>query len=113
MLLYWEKEDGYYFRFDVNEILRGTPKEQVETIGLALEKGLLSINEARTMLDKNPIQKDYFMWSLGDILYDAEKDEFTVPNTSMAIGDEKLSENKTEKSDKMAGDTKNENGTTS
>ncbi|CJI65489.1 Uncharacterised protein [Streptococcus pneumoniae] len=65
------------------------------------------------MLDKNPIQKDYFMWSLGDILYDAEKDEFTVPNTSMAIGDEKLSENKTEKSDKMAGDTKNENGTTS
>lgn len=53
------------------------------------------------------------MWSLGDILYDAEKDEFTVPNTSMVIGDEKLSENKTEKSDKMAGDTKNENGTTS
>ena len=53
------------------------------------------------------------MWSLGDILYDAEKDEFTVPNTSKVIGDENLSDNKTEKSDKTAGDTKNENGTTS
>ncbi|PFN86743.1 phage portal protein [Bacillus thuringiensis] len=113
LLLESEKEDGYYFRFDVTEILRGTPKEQTEAIGQALEKGILSINEARAMLDKNPIQKDYFMWSLGDILYDAEKDEFTVPNTSTVIGDENLSENKTEKSDKMAGDTKNENGTTS
>ncbi|MBE7127812.1 phage portal protein [Bacillus mycoides] len=113
LLLESEKEDGYYFRFDVTEILRGTPKEQTEAIGKALEKGILSINEARAMLDKNPIQKDYFMWSLGDILYDAEKDEFTVPNISKVIGDENLSDNKTEKSDKMVGDTKNENGTTS
>ncbi|MGN4883268.1 phage portal protein [Bacillus cereus group sp. MYBK106-1] len=113
LLLESEKEDGYYFRFDVHEVLRGTPKEQVETVGLALEKGLLSINEARTMLDKNQIQKDYFMLSLGAVLYDAKKDEFTVPNTSTVIGDKKLSENKTEKSDKMAGDKTNENGITS
>ena len=38
LLLESEKEDGYYFRFDVTEILRGTPKEQTEAIGQALEK---------------------------------------------------------------------------
>ncbi|MED3036080.1 phage portal protein [Bacillus thuringiensis] len=113
LLLESEKKDGYYFRFDVNEVLRGTPKEQVETVGQALEKGLLSINEARTMLDKNPIQKDYFMWSLGRILYDAEKDEFTVPNTSTVINDKKSSENKSENTVKMVGDKTNENGITS
>ncbi|HHT7235532.1 TPA: phage portal protein [Bacillus cereus] len=113
LLLESEKEDGYYFRFDINEVLRGTPKEQVETVGLALEHGLLSINEARTMLDKNPIQKDYFIWSLGNVLYDAEKDEVTVPNTSTVIDDKKDSKNKSEKSVKKAGDITNENGITS
>ena len=57
LLLESEKEDGYYFRFDVTEILRGTPKEQTEAIGQALEKGILSINEARAMLDKNQFRK--------------------------------------------------------
>ncbi|MCU4798621.1 phage portal protein [Bacillus cereus] len=113
LLLESEKEDGYYFRFDVTEILRGTPKEQTEAIGQALEKGILSINEARAMLDKNPIQKDYFMWSLGDILYDAEKDEITVPNTSAVIDDKKGSKNKSEKLGVSAGDKTNENGITS
>ncbi|PEJ55026.1 phage portal protein [Bacillus wiedmannii] len=113
LLLESEKEDGYYFRFDVNEVLRGTPKEQVETVGLALEKGLLSINEARTMLDKNPIQKDYFIWSLGKVLYDAEKDEITIPNTSTVIDDKKVSGNKSENTVKTAGDKTNENGITS
>ncbi len=113
LLLESEKEDGYYFRFDVTEILRGTPKEQAEAVGSAFEKGLLSINEARAMLDKNPIQKDYFILSLGDILYDAEKDEITVPNTSAVIDDKKGSNNKSEKSDVPAGDKTNENGITS
>ena len=113
LLLESEKEDGYYFRFDVTEILRGTPKEQVEAVGSAFEKGLLSINEARAMLDKNPIQKDYFILSLGDILYDAEKDEITVPNTSAVIDDKKGSRNKSENTVKKAGDKTNENGITS
>ncbi|PDY23179.1 phage portal protein [Bacillus cereus] len=113
LLLESEKEDGYYFRFDVNEVLRGTPKEQVETIGLAVEKGLFSINEARTMLDKKPIQKDYFMLSLGHVLYDAEKDEFTIPNTSTVIDDKKGSKNKSGKLGVSAGDKTNENGITS
>ncbi|WP_346988893.1 phage portal protein [Bacillus sp. SW7] len=113
LLLESEKEDGYYFRFDVTEILRGTPKEQAEAVGSAFEKGLLSINEARAMLDKNPIQKDYFILSLGDILYDAEKDEITVPNTSTVIDDKKGSKNKSENTVGTVGDKTNENGITS
>jgi HK97 family phage portal protein len=80
MLLESEKNNGYYFRFDTSEILRSTPKEQVETVGLAVEKGLLSINEGRAILDKNRIKKDYFMWSLGNVLYNAENNEMIVPN---------------------------------
>jgi HK97 family phage portal protein len=87
MLLESEKDNGYYFRIDTSEILRSTPKEQVETVGIAVEKGLYSVNEGRAILDKNKIQKDYFMWSLGHVLYDANKDEIIVPNMLGKVGD--------------------------
>lgn len=80
LLLEVEKNGGYYFRFDTSEILRSTEKERVETVSLAVEKGLLSINEGRAILDKNRIGKDYFMWSLGHVLYNAENNQMIVPN---------------------------------
>ncbi|UZJ79437.1 phage portal protein [Fictibacillus sp. KU28468] len=92
MLLESEKDNGYYFRFDTSEILRGTPKEQIESVGIAVEKGLLSVNEGRAVLDRNAINKDYFMWSLGHVLYDAKKDEMIVPNMMGTIEDGKAKE---------------------
>jgi HK97 family phage portal protein len=80
LLLESEKNNGYYFRFDTSEILRSTEKERVETVGLAVEKGLYSVNEGRAILDKNRITKDYFMWSLGHVLYNAENNEMIIPN---------------------------------
>ncbi|MCM3115469.1 phage portal protein [Neobacillus sp. MER 74] len=100
MLLENEKNNGYYFRFDTSEILRATEKERVETIGLAVKNGLLSINEGRASLDKNRINNDYFMWSLGNVLYDAKKDQMIIPNMATTITDGKVPMPKDKEGDK-------------
>jgi HK97 family phage portal protein len=100
MLLESEKSNGYYFRFDTSEILRSTEKERVETVGLAVEKGLYSINEGRAILDKNGIPNDYFMWSLGHVLYNVEKDEMTIPNMMGTIADGSVTSSESKVGDK-------------
>ncbi|OSY02632.1 phage portal protein [Bacillus mycoides] len=75
-----EKEDGYCFRFDTSELIRTTEKEKIEAVGLGLEKGLLTINEARYKLDLPPIKNDVFMWGLQHALYNPETGEMKVPN---------------------------------
>ncbi|GAB6612860.1 MULTISPECIES: phage portal protein [Bacillus] len=75
-----EKAEGYFFRFDTSELIRTTEKEKIEAVGLGLEKGLLTINEARYKLDLPPIKNDVFMWGLQHALYDPETGEMKVPN---------------------------------
>lgn len=76
-----EKLQGYYFRFDTSELLRATEKERTESIALGLEKGLLTINEARAKLDLPKIDDDVFMWGLNHVLYNPKTKEMKVPNT--------------------------------
>lgn len=87
-----KKEKGYFFRFDVSELLRATEKERMEAIGLGLEKGLLTINEAREKLDLPNIKNDVFMWGLQSVLYNPKTDDMKVPNmdggTENNTGDE-------------------------
>lgn len=80
LLLEEEKEQGYYFRFDVSEILRTTEKEKIESITEALTKGLWSLNESRGKLDLPKLDEDYFIWSLGNVLFNPETKEIIVPN---------------------------------
>lgn len=75
-----EKEIGYCFRFDTSELIRTTEKEKIEAVGLGLEKGLLTINEARYKLDLPPIDDDVFMWGLQHALYNPKTKKLTVPN---------------------------------
>lgn len=75
-----KKVKGYFFRFDVSELLRATEKERTEAIALGLEKGLLTINEAREKLDLPNIEKNVFMWGLNHVLYNPKTDEMKVPN---------------------------------
>ena len=91
LLLESEKNDGYFFRFDVSELLRTTEKEKIETVVKAMEKGLLSINEARAKIDMPNIKDDYFTWNLGNIFYDPESGLFTIPNTGLTIDPSELS----------------------
>lgn len=83
-----EKDKGFYFRFETDELLRTTQKEKIENITLLLEKGLISFNEARYKLDMKPIEKDYFKESLGTVLKDAESGELTIPNMGVVEGKE-------------------------
>ncbi|WJE54845.1 phage portal protein [Bacillus cereus] len=63
-----EKDLGYFFRFDVSELLRTTEKEKIETVTKALKDGVLSFNEARAKLDLPKVEKDYWLLSIGNVL---------------------------------------------
>lgn len=78
-----EKINGYQFRFDTSELLRATEKERIEAVGLGLEKGLLTINEARFKLDLPPLDEDLFMWGLQTVLYNPKTKEMKVPNMGL------------------------------
>ncbi|MDG0860318.1 phage portal protein [Staphylococcus equorum] len=85
LLLESEKEEDYFWKFDVSELLRTTEKEKVETILRSMEKGLLSINEARKRIDMPALDDDYFLWNLGSVFYDQETGYFTIPNMGQTL----------------------------
>ncbi|WP_434797586.1 phage portal protein [Terrisporobacter vanillatitrophus] len=73
LLLEEEKEEGYYFRFDVSELLKASFKEQVETISTATKNGLFTINEGRALLDMKPfLDKDFLLLSQGNVKLNAD-----------------------------------------
>lgn len=80
LLLESEKEDGYYFRFDTTEILRTTEKERIEAAANGLKNGFFSLNETRGKFDKPALEDDFFMWSLGHVLFNPKTKEMFVPN---------------------------------
>jgi HK97 family phage portal protein len=80
LLLENEKQEGYYFRFDTSEILRTTEKERVESAVQGLKGGIFSLNETRAKFDAHKLEDDFFMWSLGNVLFNPETKEMFVPN---------------------------------
>ncbi|WP_432408551.1 phage portal protein [Wukongibacter sp. M2B1] len=54
-------DKGYEIQFEVNAILRGDFKTQVETIGTAIDKGVMKINEGRNYLGLSLVEE-------GDVL---------------------------------------------
>lgn len=103
LLLEDEKLDGYYFRFDITEMLRTTEKEMYGSVELGMKNGILSINEGRAKLDLPPLEKDFVMMNLGNIFYDKNSGEFIVPNTgqNMSSSDgEGVEGNKVNKTEK-------------
>lgn len=85
LLLEDEKEQGYYFRFDISELERSTLKERYAYIEKGMKAGVTSINEARASLDLPNIEKDYLLLSLGDIFYNMKTGKIEVPNTGQNI----------------------------
>lgn len=80
LLLESEKEEGYFFRFDTAELLRSTEKERVEAVAASFKAGISTLGESRAKLDLPKVERDFFAWSLGNVFYDPEKDQFIVPN---------------------------------
>lgn len=80
LLLESEKRSGYKIRFVTDDILVTTEKEKVNSTIEALKGGIISINEARRRHGYKEIEDNYFMWSIGVMLYDAETRLMTLPN---------------------------------
>lgn len=85
LLLESEKEDGYFFKIDVGELLRTTEKEKIETVTKAMKDGLFSINDARKRVDMPALDVDYYTWNLGSVFFDPETGYFTIPNMGQTI----------------------------
>lgn len=80
LLLEEEKENGYYFRFDTTEMIRTTEKERMEAAAVGLQRGFYSLNETRAKFDMPKLDDDFFMWSLGHVLFNPKSKEMFVPN---------------------------------
>ena len=83
MLLEQEKQEGYFWQFDTSEIVRTTEKDKFETVKVALESGVISINEARRMINLKDINDDIMKWSLGNVLYYPQTGDMKIPNMGM------------------------------
>jgi HK97 family phage portal protein len=50
-----EKKQGYYTKFNVKALLRGTPKEQAEVAQIEFQNGFLSADEYRELTERNKL----------------------------------------------------------
>lgn len=82
-----QKSAGWAVRHDASGFLRGDFKSMLEAIAAALEKGLITINEGREMIDFDPIDN-------ADALY-IQLNRQTVPGTGQPTAAEAASIAKT------------------
>lgn len=85
LLLEQEKEDNFFFRFDVSEILRATQKEMVDMLSTGIKSGLYTLNEARAIIDKPKFgNNDFLLFNLGHVVY--RKDgTMVIPNMAQSL----------------------------
>lgn len=99
-----EKEQGYYFAFDIKELKRGNIKERYEAYEIAYKNNFLQVDEIREKEDMKPIGFNFIKLGLDSVLYNPDTGEVYTPNT-----------NATTKMDlmKRGGKENNESGTES
>ena len=85
LLLEEEKRQGYFFAFDTSEVLRSTDREKYEAVKVALDGGIMSINEGRYKLNLPAIKDDVMKWTLGSVLYYPATGEMKIPNMGIGI----------------------------
>lgn len=82
LLLQKEKEQGYYFKFDLRELTRANIKERFEAYKLALDGGIKTINEVRADENLESIDGlDITKFNLAHVIFNAKTKEFYTPNT--------------------------------
>lgn len=102
LLLQKEKNDGYYFQFDVKELTKASVKERFEAYRMALDSGIKTVNEIRTDESLESLEgMDVLKGSLGSIYYDIGSKSYFTPNTGQvqsqqAMGGEAIEEVKKE-----------------
>ena len=85
LLLEQEKENNYFFRFDVSEILRATQKEMVDMLSTGIKSGLYTLNEARAIIDKPKFGNyDFLLFNLAHVVY-KQDGTMVIPNMAQAL----------------------------
>ena len=103
-LLESEKEEGYYWAFDMTELTRGSIRERYEAYKIGIDSHFLQADEVRRLEDLEPQGFNFMTLGLGDVLLDPVKREIYTPNTnSYASLDGAKAEIKAD--DKDGGDT--------
>lgn len=96
LLLTKEKENNYKFLFDTEMIDRADEKTRIESISLALDKGIYSINEARERLDMAPFvldsEKEFLNISQGKVML-MQDGKVVIPNIGTSLNIEENTTN--------------------
>lgn len=81
MLLEEEKEQGYYFAFDIKAFLKADTKSRYEAYKIGIDSGVLQIDEARYEEDLPPLGLEFVKLGLQDVLYSPKTNKIYTPNT--------------------------------
>lgn len=91
LLLTSEKENNIKFIINTEEVARASEKERIEALTMAINSGILTINEARTRLNENPFildsNKDFLSISQGKIMLFPDS-TLTIPNMGTVLNAE-------------------------
>lgn len=63
-----QQDEGYYFKFNVNTILRADLKTQIESLATGVQNGIYTPDEARAYLDKPKIEGGDKPYANGNII---------------------------------------------
>ena len=88
LLLNEEKEQGYFFKFNTDDVLKSTQEERYNALKTGIDAGILSLSEARVKENLSPIEDDFLKLSLGSILFYPDKRTLFVPNMSTVFSSE-------------------------
>ncbi len=82
-----EKEKKFfYWAFDTKELLKGNLKERMDAYGVAIDKKIMTPNEARYAEDLPDIDGlDIINMGLADVIYDIKTKTYFTPNTKTII----------------------------
>ena len=82
LLLNEEKEQGYFFKFNTDDVLKSTQEERYNALKTGIDAGILSLSEARVKENLPPVPEDFIRLTLGSVMYYPEKGTLFVPNMS-------------------------------
>lgn len=63
-----EQESGFYIKFNVDAILRGAFKNRIDTYAVAIQNGIMTINEARELEERKPLEGGDILLANGNFM---------------------------------------------
>lgn len=82
LLLPSEKEQSFYFAFDMKELIKGDIEKRFRAYEIAVKNGWMQVDEVRYSEDLPPLGLDFIKLGLQDVLYDPKTKQIYTPNTN-------------------------------